>query len=356
MAFSISPHSDPPKMKRGCIIIGGGIAGLTAAIKLTQKNITPILIDAGSYPSHKVCGEFLSPEAIPLLLQLGIAPSNSVKKVVFHIEKDSFEFCFKTPAGSISRYHLDAALLEKAQNLGVCTYLNTRVENIQQQGDSYTLCLNTGEKIIADQLIVSTGRATAELFTKTVFSPKYIGFKAHFANKGLNNDLNMHLFPGGYFGVVNIDHTRTNVAGLIKKTHFRGDIKTHIAPFFKGDLLFNEWIQVPVPAFGLQQRPNLQQIYFIGDGAATIPPICGSGLSLSLHSGFLAAEYIAKRDDKGFKKAWKKHFFPSIFWGRCLHQLALNPHVSKHLLQTTKKWPYLFETIFKRTRPSSLLF
>ena len=43
-------------------IIGGGVAGSTAAALLAQRGLQVILIEKGRFPRQKVCGEFLSPE------------------------------------------------------------------------------------------------------------------------------------------------------------------------------------------------------------------------------------------------------------------------------------------------------
>ena len=53
-------------------VIGGGVAGCAAAIQLAQKNLRVVLCEAKSYPHHKVCGEFLSPECTRLLDSLGL--------------------------------------------------------------------------------------------------------------------------------------------------------------------------------------------------------------------------------------------------------------------------------------------
>ncbi|MEO9888432.1 FAD-dependent oxidoreductase, partial [Nonlabens ulvanivorans] len=43
------------------IIAGGGLAGLTAAIHLSQ-HFKVLVIDPDTYPRHKMCGEYLSME------------------------------------------------------------------------------------------------------------------------------------------------------------------------------------------------------------------------------------------------------------------------------------------------------
>ncbi len=55
------------------IIIGGGLAGLTAALHLTKESFKVLVLEKQPYPHHKVCGEYISNEIIPYLNQLGVS-------------------------------------------------------------------------------------------------------------------------------------------------------------------------------------------------------------------------------------------------------------------------------------------
>ena len=54
------------------IIVGGGLAGLTAAIHLARKGVSTMLFERNRFPHHKVCGEYLSREVLPYLKELEI--------------------------------------------------------------------------------------------------------------------------------------------------------------------------------------------------------------------------------------------------------------------------------------------
>ena len=54
------------------VLIGGGLAGLTAAIHLSKKGLKVTLIEKSDYPRHKVCGEYISNEILPYLQWLDI--------------------------------------------------------------------------------------------------------------------------------------------------------------------------------------------------------------------------------------------------------------------------------------------
>ena len=59
---------------RQVTILGGGLAGLTLGLRLRQKGVPVKLFDAGAYPRHRVCGEYLSGRALRVIDSLGLRP------------------------------------------------------------------------------------------------------------------------------------------------------------------------------------------------------------------------------------------------------------------------------------------
>ena len=41
-------------------IVGGGLAGLSLGIALCNRGVRTHIVEAGAYPRHRVCGEFLT--------------------------------------------------------------------------------------------------------------------------------------------------------------------------------------------------------------------------------------------------------------------------------------------------------
>ena len=58
--------------KEEIVIVGGGLAGSSAAFILASAGRPALLIERDAEPRHKVCGEFLSIEAQAYLVHLGI--------------------------------------------------------------------------------------------------------------------------------------------------------------------------------------------------------------------------------------------------------------------------------------------
>ena len=53
-------------------IIGGGLAGLTLGIALRRLDIPVTIDEAGIYPRHRVCGEFVSGRGQVSISRLGL--------------------------------------------------------------------------------------------------------------------------------------------------------------------------------------------------------------------------------------------------------------------------------------------
>ena len=54
--------------KYDVVIIGGGLAGLSAAIQLAKLSRNVLLVEKVTYPHHKVCVEYISIESWDYLL------------------------------------------------------------------------------------------------------------------------------------------------------------------------------------------------------------------------------------------------------------------------------------------------
>ncbi|MBC7927549.1 MAG: FAD-dependent oxidoreductase, partial [Bryobacteraceae bacterium] len=54
------------------VILGGGPAGSIAALTALREGSSVTLMERATFPKHKVCGEFLSPEIVPVLESVGV--------------------------------------------------------------------------------------------------------------------------------------------------------------------------------------------------------------------------------------------------------------------------------------------
>src|ERR1700744_6374933 len=100
------------------LVIGGGPAGAMAALRLAQAGREVLLVERERGAHHKVCGEFLSREAIEYLGQIGIDPhargGAPIERVQLSVGRKTVKSVLPFKALSLSRKVLDEAMLGKA--------------------------------------------------------------------------------------------------------------------------------------------------------------------------------------------------------------------------------------------------
>ncbi|MBA3237449.1 MAG: NAD(P)/FAD-dependent oxidoreductase [Parachlamydiaceae bacterium] len=350
-------------MDQEVIIIGGGVAGLSAALEFLRLGKVPTLLEAGSYPTQKVCGEFISPESLPFLKQWDINP-HPILKSRFQSGKKEFSLTFPTPAGSLSHLILDPSLVQHSLSLGADIRTQVKVEAIypkQQQGHKHLIKLSTGEMLSTSTLVIAIGRLPG--FLAPLIEPQFLGIKAHFKGIELANTLEMFGFQGAYLGLSPIEEGKSNLACLasIEKVKSAGSVDQFMEKIIQenphlnellasGERLFDNWMTASVPYFGFKNTPDWQDSYFIGDAALAIPPACGDGLSLGITSGIMAARYASNQDFVGFKRDYKAQSSSILRAAKGLHTLLMNPKLCRMAIQGCTLSPSIGKLLFRMTR------
>lgn len=343
-------------------ILGGGVAGLCTAIRLAELGAKPLLIEAGEYPTHRVCGEFFSPESMDILKKWDIYP-RKIHHVRFHVGPKTLQYTFPTAAGSLSHITFDQQLIERAPKAKFMT--STKVTSLSLSPSGHILNLSTGNQIHTRNLFIATGRIPpiGPKDERKQIQPIYQGIKAHFEGDLPNDALEMFFLDNSYIGISPIEDGKFNIACLSTQQEFakwkspdefidhlrsKNQLLNNILQ--RGKNLFTQWMTAAVPEFGLRDTPNWPHTYFIGDAASSIPPATGNGLTLAIKSGLMAAEFGMQRNYLGFKDQWTTSVRSPIFWGKLLNNAGMRPWTAQLLMQLCDAYPSITDFLFKRTR------
>lgn len=354
-------------MVENCVIVGGGVAGLSAANQLADAGLTPLLIEANDYPSHRICGEFLSSECLPILERWEIPFSTPIQQCRLFSGKMKTSFQLPTQAASCSRFIFDSMLQKRAEKNGARILTRTTVSSLtfHEGSKCYELNLSNGEEIKARHLILGTGRIPKMNEEKKSFLPKYVGFKAHFEGMGNSHSIDMYFMNGGYLGVSPIDVNTTNIACIMRRECVAdlNQIHTLISGLLEqktmhslrerlahARMLFPNWLTGVIPEFGIRDNPSWDRVFWIGDAAGSIPPISGDGLAIAITSGCMAADYFLNSDAKTFQQAWLNRYQKRFLWATRLHTFMLSRWMSTIGIGTSKIFPFINSTLWKLTR------
>lgn len=279
----------------------------------------------------------------------GIYPSRIVKRVSFQSGAKRWEWELPTPAGALERHSLERALLERAISLGTEVQMGRSIERWEPCEGGFSLFLSNGERVRTRVLFSGIGRMAGA----QQLSPRFVGYQGHLEGEATGEELEMFLLPGGYFGRVSVAEGKENVAGLqgVGAGGVPAPTKQVLPSLLSSqEPLEGEWHFVVGGAFGMRKRVIQKNFYAIGDAAATIPPITGSGTGLALYSGIYAGICALKEAWEEYDPTWRREVAQRIKWGCWLHGLALW-NLSHLFVRLPQLVPQLASFFWKKTRP-----
>ncbi|WP_291128650.1 NAD(P)/FAD-dependent oxidoreductase [Flavobacterium sp. UBA7682] len=361
------------------VIIGGGLAGLTAAIHLRKLNIAVTLVEKNTYPKHKVCGEYISNEVVPYFQWLNIAvedlrPTDISKLQFSTVSGKTINTVLPLGGFGVSRYALDNFLYQKALADG-CHVIHESVENIHFDNDKFTIITSSGTTIQTDLVIGAFGkRSNIDIQLSRKFMQQkspWLAVKAHYEGSFPNDVVGLHNFKGGYCGVSKVEENRINICYLASyktfKEHKNSDgyqkealeQNPHLKNIFKNTkLLFEKPLTISQISFE-PKLPVENHILMIGDTAGLIHPLCGNGMAMAIHSAKIAAEviddYIHQRIktraqlEKNYTQHWNQTFKSRLKTGRLLANILLKPKLSHIVFRIVMIAPFLLPMIIKKT-------
>jgi len=366
-------------MKVPILIIGGGLAGLTAAIHLSKLGYLVTIVEKNGYPKHKVCGEYISNEVVDYFSWLGLdsilAKSQSISQ--FRLEIDTSNFCeVRLPLGGfgISRYLLDDLLYQKAKSQN-CSFIHETVSDIIFSNNTFKVVLSSGLEVETAIAIGSFGkRSTIDVNLKRNFIQKkshWMAIKGHFKGQFSNDLVGLYPFNGGYCGVSKVENNLINICYIVQTKVFKK--YKNIPDFEFHTLLKNEGLKAVLDnSKAVFKTPlTISQISFddkkavenhvlmIGDAAGLIHPLCGNGMAMAIHSAKIASELVhnalqeaifsREKLEINYQDKWNETFKNRLKMGRNLSSLLLNPYLTKITMKMVARFPALFKYIIKKT-------
>src|SRR4051812_4686313 len=335
------------------IIVGGGPAGSSAAIHLAARGARVLLAERERFPRAKLCGEFISPECLSHFERLGVlkgmesAGGTEVTETVFYapsgralsVPSEWFGGARASALG-LSRAEMDARLLRRAQEVGVCVLEETALAGVIAEGGRVRgVSLHTGGSHVREYraalTIDATGRQravvrragreskgvgeTAKDESVAVVSEtgaggathergreRLVAFKAHLEGaSGASGACEIYFYPGGYGGLSPVEGGVSNLCffARARDVRSRGGDATRVmrevlmrnrraAETLEHACAKTRWLAVAVESFGRRDPAPAPGLIAAGDAAAFIDPFTGSGMLMALEGGELAAEAV----------------------------------------------------------------
>lgn len=370
------------KMIQSCdiAIIGGGLAGLTAALHLSNSNFKVLVFEKNPYPRHKVCGEYISNEVLPYLNSLGIHPFKLGAKSINLLQvsnRNGLDSKSQLPLGGfgLSRYTLDHHLHTKV-NERLPVFQET-VTEVQFQNNQNTIKTLSGNTFQARFVIGAFGKRSN--LDKTLQRPfiqkktQWMAVKSHYTGDFPEHMVALHHFKGGYCGLSKVETNDVNLCYLTTIDAFKpykvlSDFEEHVLsenPFLNSFLkqatpVFDTPLTISQISFERKKAVD-KHVFMIGDSASLIHPLCGNGMAMAITAAKLVAETFllnknAKRNEleKIYIQKWNSTFSKRLNYGRLLQAVMMHSILLNTGLKLSKRNTNLISFAVSKTHGKPL--
>ncbi|MEK7476284.1 MAG: NAD(P)/FAD-dependent oxidoreductase [Candidatus Coatesbacteria bacterium] len=344
-------------MTRTALVVGGGPAGTSAALALRAAGFEVVLLEQRDHWAGRVCGAFLSPEAVASLSALGIldairnAGAADVEAAVVTAPSGStIELPVREGgAGALAlpRHALEDTLLELVRRAGATVEMGTHGSSVRWEDPDWAVDIRSaqgGQGLRRARLVViADGRFTIAAPVKQKPTAGWFGWNASFRGvPGKPGALSLHLYPGGYVGVLPFADGTANACGLAWFPRGIGQpwqaVWERVLDRSKPlrDLMYaaeriDEWRGVGPLPFHRGMRSSLGPL-LAGDAAGIGDPFMGEGIGRGLATGPLLTKTFAATgpDDpaairRGYNRAWKARYARRQLVGRAARRVLRSP-------------------------------
>ena len=224
-------------------IVGGGLAGLSLGVALSREGVPVTLFEAGHYPRHRVCGEFIT----------GLS------------------------AHTIARLRLAPILSDARRHHEVAWFLGSAAEDRPARHADPTP---------GPGRVFATGRRRSR--------SGWLGLKIHARGLALARDLELHLGAEAYVGLAGVEDGAVNICGLFRRRELcakganlllgylaAAGLTTLAARLAAAELEAGSFCAVAAVEFDPRVAPAVAGYAGIGDACAMIPPFSGNGMAMA---------------------------------------------------------------------------
>jgi flavin-dependent dehydrogenase len=361
------------------MIVGGGPAGSAAAIALARAGHRPVLIERNAGARNKVCGDFLSGEAVGMLERFGVDLSAASTIRALRLVHRDDAVCIRLPftARGLSREVLDEALLRQADASGAVVLRGHRVASVQRDGERFVLSGGALGNFVCRSVFLATGKHELRGAERLDRGTGWIGLKMYYQLDGpqraaLRDHIELILLSGGYAGLQLIEAEKAVLCVLLRAAHVRAvggqwdplldgltAESSHLRRRLTGAAaLLDRPLSIAGLPFGYLHAASEQgppRLFRLGDQAAVIASLAGDGVALALASGMLGARsWMQGRS----ATEYHRNLAGGVSWqlrrASLIHRLCLAPVLQPWVVALGRLWPQIVQFSATSTRAACL--
>ncbi len=281
-------------------VIGGGPAGLAAAIAARRQGLDVTLADGACPPIDKACGEGLMPDGLAALNNLGVSldsrdtyPFHGIRFLGNGVSVEA-EFP-KGQAIGVRRSVLHPMMVQRAEAAGVRMFWGTPVAGICAAGVQVA-----GQTVAARWIVGADGfqsrvRHWAGLDPRGPNNQRF-GFRIHYRVAPWSQFMELHWGDGCQIYVTPVGPDEICVALISRDSHLR--LESALAQFPQLAARLAAAPRATAERGAVTANRRLRRVYrgrvvLIGDASGSVDAITGEGLCLSFHQAIALARSLA---------------------------------------------------------------
>jgi flavin-dependent dehydrogenase len=337
------------RQRTDVFVIGGGPAGLAAAIAARKRGLDVVVADGAEPPIDKACGEGLMPGTSKVLEQLGVEVSALdgfiLDGIRFVDGNMSVKADFAVGQGmGVRRVTLHKALLEQAHKAGVTLRWNTTVTGISGAG-----VILAGERVAARWIIGADGiRSRVRRWAGLEFAHRgrlRYAFRRHYRIEPWSAYAEVHWGRNGQAYVTPVGRTDVCVVLISRNPQERyarleSEFPQLAQRLGSAGCLWDERGAVTL-SHGLE-RVHTGCVALIGDASGSVDAITGEGLGLSFRQATVLADALASADLRSYQAAHRRLARRPTLMGRLLLLLDRQAKLRQRAMRSLAARPDLF--------------
>jgi len=331
-------------------VIGGGPAGLAAAIAARQQGLSVLVADGTLVPIDKACGEGLLPDGVAALHELGIqiprGEAREFRGVRFLNAEQSAaaRFSCSRHGLAVRRTVLHRAMVERAQQLGAELLWGSSVRGISREAVHLRNHAVRARWIVGADGSNSRVRRWARLQSSSRPRLRY-AFRQHFRIAPWTQ--HMEVYWGehcqGYASGVSGEQMCVALASDDPRMRLEEGLRTlpRLAARLKGAEI------VSSERGGLIGNRELARVWrgnvaLIGDASGTVDAITGEGLGLSFRQALRLAACLESGDLSPYQLEHRKLARRPTWMARLMLVMDRRPSLQRRTLEVFQKHPEIF--------------